>query len=136
MCHITHRFTHLQKKDFLTYLDNLKYGEAMRDPDRFVKNVKIINFDIINYECRGAPLSKSYEYYQTVHENRLYNYGVEVKDKIVGAALRNQGRTQQPIYLNKKLVKDHIKVPFSNKRNSIGRDTLKKDIMDNLFKFN
>ena len=111
--HYTQLYTPPEEIDFLTYLDDLKYEAAIRDS--FVKNVKIINFDIVSHECRGTPLSKSYEYYQTVHENRLNNYGVEAKDKIVGAGLRNQGRTQQPIYFNKKLVKDHFKVPFSNK---------------------
>ena len=58
--HYTLQYTRPEERDFLSYLDDLKYEETMRDPDRFMKNVKIMNFDIINLECRGDPLKKSY----------------------------------------------------------------------------
>ena len=66
--HYTPRYTPPEQRDFLSYLDDLKFEEAMRDPDLFMKNVKIINFDINHHECRGTSLKNSYEYYQTVQK--------------------------------------------------------------------
>ena len=47
-----------EERDFFTYLDDMKYEKVMKDLDHFIKNARIINFDIINHECRGQPLEK------------------------------------------------------------------------------
>ena len=36
------------------------------DPDQYIKNKKVINFDIIHHECRGDPLQKSEKDHKTV----------------------------------------------------------------------
>ena len=56
-------YTPPEERDFLSYLDDLKYEEAMANLDYFIKNIKIVNFDIIHHECGGCPLQNSYEHY-------------------------------------------------------------------------
>ena len=102
VAHYTPRYTLLEERDFLSYLDNLKYEGVMRNPDRFMKNVKIFNFDIIHCECCGTSLKNSYEYYQIVQENKFQKYTPEAKETTAGAGLRNQNKTQQPVYFEKR----------------------------------
>ena len=47
-----------EERDFLSYLDDLKYEKYMEDPDTYFKNVKIINFDIIRNHILGEPMRK------------------------------------------------------------------------------
>ena len=42
------KYTPLEERSFLTYLDDKKYQRFMKNPDKFLKNTKIINFDIIH----------------------------------------------------------------------------------------
>ena len=37
-----------------------QYGKFSKDSDKWFSTVKVINFDIINHECRGDPLEGSY----------------------------------------------------------------------------
>ena len=60
------KYTPPKDRDFLTYLDDLKFEHFMENPDQSIRNTKTVNFDIIHQECRGDKLEKSYEYYQTV----------------------------------------------------------------------
>ena len=60
-----------EERDFLSYLDDVKYEKFMENPDESFKKTKIINFDIINHQCRGDKLEHSEQYYQTVFEDNL-----------------------------------------------------------------
>ena len=73
-----------EERDFFTYLDDLKYERAMRDPDHFIKNARIINFDII-HECREQPLENSYKCYQTLKENEPSKYQAQPKKGLLEA---------------------------------------------------
>ena len=100
------------KRNFYTYLNHIKYEKEMKDPDHFIKNERIINFDIIHHECRGQPLENSYRYYQTLKENELRKYQEQPKENLLSAAFRNQDNTKQGIYFEKNIVKKHFKTPF------------------------
>ena len=52
------RYVPPEERDFCSYFDQLKYEETLKNPDNYFRNVKVINFDIINHECRGNPLEK------------------------------------------------------------------------------
>ena len=41
----------------------------MKNPDKFFKNTKIINFDIIHHKSRGDVLEKPVGYYQIMFED-------------------------------------------------------------------
>ena len=40
-----------ERDSLLTYIDQLKYKEFISDPDVTVKNIKVINFDMIYAQC-------------------------------------------------------------------------------------
>ena len=66
-----------------------------------MKNVKIINFNIIHHECRGTSLKNSYEYYQTVQENKFQKCTPEVKETILDAGLSTKTKlNNQSIFKN------------------------------------
>lgn len=50
----------------MTYYSYLDYKDMADDPDHYIKNKKVINFDIIHHECRGDPLQKSEKDHKTV----------------------------------------------------------------------
>ena len=100
-----------EERDFFTYLDDITYEKVMKDPNHFIRNARIINFDIIHHEYRGQPLENSYRYYQTLKENELHKYQVQPND-LLGAAFRNQDNTKQGIYFEKNIVNKHFKTPF------------------------
>ena len=76
------KYTPPQDRDFLSYLDDLKFENFMENPDQFFRNTKIVNFDIIHHECRGDKLEKSYAHYQTVFEDDFKNYIKRDKKKL------------------------------------------------------
>ena len=47
------------ERDVMNYYDHLKYQEMTKDNDYYFKNKKVVNFDIINYECRVDRLEKN-----------------------------------------------------------------------------
>ena len=63
-----------EDRDFLSYLNDLKYDAAMKNLHNYIKDLVIKNFHIIHHECRGDKLEKSYEYYHTIKDNELKNY--------------------------------------------------------------
>ena len=45
------------KRDgLLTYIDRLNYERFEEDRDKYLANVNIVNFDIINHQLKGPPL--------------------------------------------------------------------------------
>ena len=59
-------YTASEERDFLMYLDDLKYEKFMEDPDQSFKKTKIVNFDIIHHQCRGDKMEHNESYYQTI----------------------------------------------------------------------
>ena len=102
-------YTPVKDRDFLTYLDDLKFEKFMENPDQSLRNTKIVNFDIIHHECRGDKLDKSYDYYQTVFKKNFRNYSKTDKKTVLSSALRNQNKLQQSIYFEKDLIVSHFK---------------------------
>ena len=52
----------------MTYIDNLKYDNFLRDMDLHFSKVKVINFDIIHNQCQGKKLENPEQYYQTIYD--------------------------------------------------------------------
>ena len=48
------KYTSPEERDFLSYLDDIKYENFIKDPDQSIRQTKIINFDIIHHQCRGT----------------------------------------------------------------------------------
>ena len=67
-------FIHLQKRVFLSYLDDLKFEETLKDPNKYFKNGKIGNFDLIHHECRGNPSDKDIRQHFAIQNQDFKNY--------------------------------------------------------------
>ena len=48
------------------YFSWLDYKDMADNPGDYLKNVEIVNFDIINHECREDPLHGTYKEYKTI----------------------------------------------------------------------
>ena len=103
------RFSPPEERDFLNYLDQLKYEETLRDPDNYFKNVRIISFDIIHHLSRGDPLEKQYSEYFSVKNKDFTNYPKTEKKKVTGGLLRRQKETKQPVFIERKAISENFK---------------------------
>lgn len=86
----------------LTYYDQLKYKEFSSNPDNWFLTVNIVNFDIINHECRDVPLQSSDESYETIVKQDLK----KAKTKAVSAAFGNK---RDNLWLQRDLMIEHFK---------------------------
>ena len=55
----------------ITYIDQRRYKEFISDPDAAIKNIKIINFNMILAQCRGMFRTHSNEFCQTIREKKV-----------------------------------------------------------------
>ena len=67
----------------MTYIDHLKYREMADDPDYYFKNKIVINFDMINHQCRGGPLKMNIKEHKTVFNEHFKNYPENEKKSYV-----------------------------------------------------
>ena len=59
------------ERDMMSYIDYLKCKDMHDDPDSYFKNVRVVNFDIINHECHGDKLAVTYKDYKTIKNEHL-----------------------------------------------------------------
>ena len=50
------------------YFSWLDYKDMADNPGDYLKNVEIVNFDIINHECWEDPLHGTYKEYKTIEK--------------------------------------------------------------------
>lgn len=63
----------------------------MRDnPDSYFNNVKVVNFDIINHECRGDKLIGPYKDFKTIKSEHLTSYPKNDAEVVLSAAFQNR----------------------------------------------
>ena len=80
----------------------------MRDPNNYFKNVKVINLDLIHHQCRGDPLEKTENEHYAIHKTDFKKSQKISKKEVVGAALRTQNETKQPLFVKKEVVMEHF----------------------------
>ena len=90
-------FIHLQKRNFLSYLDDLKYEETLKDPNKYFKNVKIV----IHHECRGDPFEKDAREHFSIQNQGFKKYPKNEKKEVAGGALRNMDKTKEEIFIKR-----------------------------------
>ena len=78
------------KDGLLTYIDQLKYSEFSKDPNGYLENARIVNFDMIHAQCRGDARQHDDKYYQTVYESSVKEMPQKEKKKALGACLRSE----------------------------------------------
>ena len=69
----------------MSYTAYLKYKDMHDDPDSYFKNVRVVNFDIINQECRGDKLAGTYKDYKRMKNEHLTNYPKEEAKRVLAA---------------------------------------------------
>lgn len=74
----------------MSFIDHIKYGNMRDNPDSYFKNVKVVNFDIINHECRGDKLIGPYKGYKTIKSEHLTNYPKNDAEVVLSAAFQNR----------------------------------------------
>ena len=101
-------YTPPEERDFLSRLGDLKYEETLKDPNKYFKNLKIVNFDLIHHECRGDPLEKDIREHFAIQNQDFKKYPKNEKREVVGGALRNQDKTKQEIFIKKDIILQHF----------------------------
>ena len=62
------------ERDFMTYIDHLKYQECVKESANYFEGANVVNFDIIQNRCRGDQFEKSLKEHVTVYRNDFVNY--------------------------------------------------------------
>ena len=70
----------------MVYIDHLKYKQMKHDPDHYFRNVKVVNFDIINHECCGYKLDGTYKSYKMIKNEDFTNYPKDDAKILLSAA--------------------------------------------------
>ena len=60
-----------ERDGLMTYIEQLKYKKFKENRDSHFKNTEIVNFDIINHQCRGECLQNSKKYYTAITKKTL-----------------------------------------------------------------
>ena len=97
------------ERDFLSYLDDLKCEETMKDPDAYYKNVQIINFDMTHHQSRGDPLTIPLRYYQTVTRKDVNPFEEKQKKSLFLQQLETKEKQNNHFFLKKDVVTEHFK---------------------------
>ena len=89
-----------------------KYERINKNKEEYFENAKIVNFDIINHECRGDTLENSEQYYQTIKKIDLKNVKKKDEEQFIAAAIRWQ---RNDVNVARDVLNDHFKVDFVEK---------------------
>ena len=69
-----------ERDGLMTYIDRLNYERFEEDRDKYLTNVNIVNFDIINHQLKGTPLENSIINYKTIYKKDLKQMPANDKD--------------------------------------------------------
>ena len=78
-----------ERDSLLTWYDPNKYREFSKDLDNYLKNKKVINFDMIHAQCRGDKREYSKKHYQTTVIDHVKKMPQKEKKRALGACLRS-----------------------------------------------
>ena len=118
--------------DLHTTLLTDKYNKIINDPDYHFNNSYIINFDIINHECRGDQLSHDRKYYETIHKKNLEEIkSDESKYRFISSAIKSE---RKDVLIEKNIFSKHFARYNANRDKLIfdgdeaDRDKIKKEL--------
>ena len=84
-----------------------KYDKIKNDKKNYFIEAKVINFDIINHECRGDPLDYSVKHYQTIYQENLRRAKKEDVNEFIGEAIKSK---REDLYVDNDVLNDHFKL--------------------------
>ena len=94
-----------------SYIDQLKYSEFSNGPDKYLKEAKIINFDIIQVQCRRDKQNFTDKHYQTVVSSDEKDKSQKERKMALSACIRSKRKN---LFLEKKLSFDYFRKLSSN----------------------
>ena len=111
-----------ERDGLITYINELEYKKFEEDRDQYLKNVNILNFDIIHNKCRVEPLENSFKNYKTVNEKDLKQMPLADKDAALAACFRSE---RKDLFVEKILRDEYFRTwyNFSNQINSSSSST-------------
>ena len=95
-----------ERDSLLTYINRLEYERFENDRDNYLKNVKIVNFDIINAQCRRDLREHSDRFYQTVTEKNLNKMPENHKKEALATCARSK---RDNLYVRRDLMIAYFK---------------------------
>ena len=95
-----------ERDGLTTYIDQIKYENFTRDRNLYLKNAKIVNFDIIRHACRGDKLNGIYKQYKTVVKNDLDKMSSNHKKEALGTCMRSSCRD---LHIKQDLMLEYFK---------------------------
>ena len=104
-----------ERDGLITYIDRLNYERFENDRDNYLRNVNVVNFDIINHELLGTPLEKDIITYKTVHKSDLRQMPANDKDAALAACFRSE---RKDLNVEKELRDEYFKEWYNNSSNS------------------
>ena len=113
--YIKQDLTWFERDGLMTYIDQLQYKRFEEDRDNYLKNVKVINFDIINHELKGSPLEKNILDYKTIYTNDLKQMPADDKDVALAACFRSK---RKDLYVEKNLRNEYFRTWNSSSTSS------------------
>ena len=75
--------------DLMTYYDDLKYEEFIKNMGNHFFNAKIVTFDIIHHECQGHKLKNPKRYYKTIQKQDFKIYEDDVQNQAMSSAIKS-----------------------------------------------
>ena len=84
-----------------------KYEKICKNKKEYFENAKIVNFDLINNECRGDPLKNTVEYYQTIKKEDLKLVRKDDEGEFIANAIRTP---RNDVIVAKDVVTEHLTV--------------------------
>ena len=75
-----------ERDGLMTWYDQEKCQDVLRDTDRHFNETKIVNFDIIHKQCCAEVVPfELLKYYQTVNQMRVSEYPSDDQEKILSS---------------------------------------------------
>ena len=82
----------------------------MKDnPERYFEKAKVINFDIINHQCRGDKLQRTEKEYKMVDKADFKDYAKEESKEVLSTAFRSK---RDDLWVRRDLMLKHFKKNF------------------------
>ena len=74
-------FPWYERGGLMTWYDQMKYEDFLRDTNKHFQEVKRVDFDIIHRQCRGEEVPKHLlKQYQTVDDKSVLEYSTSEQD--------------------------------------------------------
>ena len=83
-----------------------KYKRIQENKEEYFIQAKVINFNIINHECRGDPLENSVKYYETIYQENLRRAKEDINE-FIGEAIKSK---RKDLYVNNDVLNKHFKL--------------------------